>query len=44
MENNTRLRRSKTAANIIAAAENVEENPGLSIARRSLELGPLPFA
>ena len=44
MKNKPRARRSRTAENIAAAAKSVEERPGLSIPRRSLELGPLPFA
>lgn len=39
VKNKTRARRSRTAENIAAVAESVEENPGLSIPRRSLELG-----
>ena len=35
----TRSRRSRTTDNILAVAQSVEENPGLSIPRRSLELG-----
>ena len=40
-ENRTRARRARTPANIASVAHSVEENPGLSISRRSLELGIL---
>ena len=39
VNNKTRARRSRTTENIAAVAQSVEENPGLSIPRRSLELG-----
>ena len=39
VKNKTRARRSRTTENIAAVAQSVEENPGLSIPRRSLELG-----
>ena len=38
VKNKTRARRSRTTENIAAVAQSVEENPGLSIPRRSLEL------
>ncbi|CAB3225785.1 unnamed protein product [Arctia plantaginis] len=39
VKNKTRARRSRTTENIAAVAQSVEENAGLSIPRRSLELG-----
>ena len=39
MKNRTRARRARTPANIASVAHSVEENPGLSIPHRSLELG-----
>ena len=36
-KNITHVRRWRTAENITAVAENVEEKPGLSIPRRSLK-------
>ena len=39
VKNKTRARRSRTAENIAAIAESVEENLGLFIPRRTLELG-----
>ena len=39
VKNRTRARRARTPANIASAAHSVKENPGLSIPRRSLELG-----
>ena len=39
VKNKAQARRSKTTENIAAVAQSVEENPGLSIPRRSLELG-----
>ena len=39
MKNRTRARRARTPANIASVAHSVEENPGLSIPRRFLELG-----
>ena len=39
MKNRTRSRRARTPANILSVADSMEENPGLSIPRRSLELG-----
>ena len=41
MKNRTRARRAKTPANIISVAHSMDENPDLSIPRRSLELGIL---
>lgn len=38
VKNRNRVRRSRTTENIAAVARSVEENPGLSIPRRSLEL------
>ena len=38
-ENRTRTSRARTPANIASVAHSVEENPGLSIPRRFLELG-----
>ena len=37
VKNKTRVRRSRTAENIAAAAESVEANRGSYISRRSLE-------
>ena len=39
VKNRTRARRARTLANIASVAHSVEENPGLSIPHRSLELG-----
>ena len=39
VKNKTRARRSRTAENIAAVVESIEENPGLSIAPSSLQLG-----
>ena len=39
VKNKTRARRSRTTENIAAVAQSVEENPVLSIPRRSLENG-----
>ena len=39
LKNQTRARRARTLANIASVAHSVEENPGLSIPCRSLELG-----
>ena len=39
VKNKTRARRSRTIENIAAIAQSVEETPGLSIPRRSLEYG-----
>ena len=39
VKNKTRSRRSRTTENIAAVAQSVEENPCLSIPRRSLENG-----
>ena len=39
VKNRTRARRARTSANIAFVAYSVEENPGLFIPRRSLELG-----
>ena len=38
VKNKTRARRSRTIENISAVAQSVEENPGLSITRRSLKM------
>ncbi len=38
VKNRNRVRRSRTTENILAVARSVEENTGLSIPRRSLEL------
>ena len=38
MKNRTHALRARTSANIASAAHSVEENPGLTISRRSLEL------
>ena len=39
VKNKTRTRRSRTAENIAAVADRVDENSGLTIPRCSLELG-----
>ena len=39
VKNRTRARRARTPANIASVVHSVEKNPGLSIPRRSLELG-----
>ena len=39
VKNQTRSHRSRTPANIASVAHSVEENPGSSILRHSLELG-----
>ena len=39
MKNRNRSGRARTLANIASVAHSVEENPDLSIPRRSLELG-----
>ena len=39
VKNRTRARRARTQANIASVSHSVEENPGLSIPLRSLELG-----
>ena len=39
VKNRTRARRARTPANIAFVAQGLEENPGLSIPLRSLELG-----
>ena len=39
VKNQTRVRRARTPANIASVAHSVEENPSLSIPRRSMELG-----
>ena len=41
VKNKTHARRSRTTENLAAVAQSVEENPGLSIPRRSLELGAI---